>query len=236
MCAARCGTSRRWSALRDETDLTHRAVWRHVVKRVVDLILGCLFLVLSSPLLLLVALVVRLTSPGPALFRQIRVGESGSTFQMYKFRTMRVGCSDRAHREYVVGLLTDPHGVAAAARAGLYKLAEDERVTRLGAVLRKTSLDELPQLINVVRGEMSLVGPRPMLPWEIDLLGPVHRRRLKVPAGITGLWQVSGRNRLTMTQQLDLDVEYVRRACLLFDLWILARTVFVVLIPRGDAR
>jgi lipopolysaccharide/colanic/teichoic acid biosynthesis glycosyltransferase len=219
--------------LRDETDLTHRAEWHHVVKRVVDLMLGCLFLVLSSPLLLLVALVVRLTSSGPALFRQIRVGERGRTFQMYKFRTMHVGCSDRAHREYVVGLLTDPH---AAAAAGLYKLAADERVTRLGAVLRKTSLDELPQLINVVRGEMSLVGPRPMLQWEIDLLGPVHRQRLKVPAGITGLWQVSGRNRLTMTQQLDLDVEYVRRACLLFDLWILARTVFVVLIPRGDAR
>jgi lipopolysaccharide/colanic/teichoic acid biosynthesis glycosyltransferase len=225
--------------LRDETEPTDQPdalFWRHVVKRALDLILGCLFLVLSSPVLLLVALLVRLTSPGPALFRQVRVGERGSTFQMYKFRTMRVGCSDQAHRDYVVRLLKDPQSAAAAARAGLYKLADDQRVTRLGVVLRKTSLDELPQLINVMRGEMSLVGPRPMLPWEVDLLGPVHRKRLDVPAGITGLWQVSGRNRLTMTDALDLDVEYVRRACLTLDLWILLRTAFVVLIPNGDAR
>jgi lipopolysaccharide/colanic/teichoic acid biosynthesis glycosyltransferase len=155
---------------------------------------------------------------------------------MYKFRTMRTGCSEQAHREYVFRLLTDPLAQAVAAHAGLYKLVDDQRVTRLGAILRKTSLDELPQLINVVRGQMSLVGPRPMLPYEIDLLGPVHRRRLNVPAGITGLWQVSGRNRLTMTEALELDVEYARRACLTLDLWILIRTVFVVLIPRGDAQ
>jgi lipopolysaccharide/colanic/teichoic acid biosynthesis glycosyltransferase len=154
---------------------------------------------------------------------------------MYKFRTMWTGSSDRLHREYVAKLLVEPEG-SSTVRNGLYKLTDDPRVTRLGAILRKTSLDELPQLFNVVRGEMSLVGPRPMLPWEIEMLGPVHQQRLAVPQGITGLWQVSGRNRLTMTQALDLDVEYVRRTCLLFDLWILVRTAFVVLIPHGDAR
>jgi lipopolysaccharide/colanic/teichoic acid biosynthesis glycosyltransferase len=109
-------------------------------------------------------------------------------------------------------------------------------VTRLGRVLRRTSLDELPQLINVVRGEMALVGPRPMLPWEYDLLGPVHHERFAVPAGITGLWQVSGRSGLTMLQALDLDVQYARTACLVLDLRILVRTVGVVLVPRGRAR
>jgi lipopolysaccharide/colanic/teichoic acid biosynthesis glycosyltransferase len=225
--------------VRDEiapADRSVELVWRRIAKRAFDLALGSLLLVLSSPILLVLALLVRLTSPGPALFRQIRVGGHGRTFQMYKFRTMRTGCSEQAHREYVVHLLTDPEAQAVAARAGLYKLVDDQRVTRLGAILRKTSLDELPQLINVVRGQMSLVGPRPMLPYEIDLLGPVHRQRLSVPAGITGLWQVSGRNRLTMTEALDLDVEYARRTCLTLDLWILVRTVFVVLFPRGDAR
>jgi len=137
--------------------------------------------------------------------------------------------------QYVVKLLTNPD-TREVVREGLYKLANDSRLTRIGGVLRRTSLDELPQLINVLRGEMSLVGPRPMLPWEVEMLGPIHRRRLEVPAGITGLWQVSGRNRLTMTQALDLDVEYVRRASLALDLWILIRTAFVLLVPRGDAR
>jgi len=208
---------------------------RHVGKRAFDLVLGLLCLVLFSPVLLLVALLVRLTSPGPVLFRQTRVGQDGRVFRMYKFRTMWTGSSDRLHREYVAKLLVEPEG-SSTVRNGLYKLTDDPRVTRLGAILRKTSLDELPQLFNVVRGEMSLVGPRPMLPWEIEMLGPVHQQRLAVPQGITGLWQVSGRNRLTMTQALDLDVEYVRRTCLLFDLWILVRTAFVVLIPHGDAR
>jgi lipopolysaccharide/colanic/teichoic acid biosynthesis glycosyltransferase len=211
------------------------AALRHLVKRAFDLTLACLLLLLSSPILLLLALLVRMTSPGPTLFRQVRVGAHGRTFTMYKFRTMHTGCSDQSHREYVIHLLTDPQAKVTAGRAGIYKLADDQRVTRLGTVLRRTSLDELPQLINVVRGHMSLVGPRPMLPWEIDLLSPVHRQRLSVPAGITGLWQVSGRSRLTMTEALDLDVEYVRRACFAFDLWILFRTVFVLLFPRGDA-
>jgi lipopolysaccharide/colanic/teichoic acid biosynthesis glycosyltransferase len=185
--------------------------------------------------MLLLALLVRLTSPGPALFRQTRVGQYGRPFRMYKFRTMRAGCSDRLHREYVGHLLRDEQPPADGKR-GVYKLDADPRVTRLGAALRRSSLDELPQLFNVLRGDMSLVGPRPMLPWELELLDPPYRERFAVPAGMTGLWQVSGRSRLTMKQALDLDVEYARRASFAFDLLIVARTALVFLVPRGGAR
>lgn len=146
---------------------------------------------------------------------------------MYKFRTMRTGCDDRAHREYVAALLSEP--ALAGHAGGVYKLADDPRVTRLGRWLRETSIDELPQLINVLKGEMALVGPRPVLPWEAELFGPEHDARFDVPPGITGLWQCSGRNTLTMSQALDLDVEYVRRRSLHLDLAILLRTVPCVL-------
>lgn len=210
---------------------------RHrVVRRVLDVELATLGLVVLSLLMLLIALLVRLTSPGPALFRQLRVGEHGRLFPMLKFRTMEVGCGDELHRRYVTRMLrADEPPDVSIEPGGVFKL-DDPRVTRLGRLLRRTSLDELPQLINVVRGEMALVGPRPMLPWEYELLGPVHRERFAVPAGITGLWQVSGRSGLTMHQALDLDVRYARTAGLLLDLWILVRTVGVVLVPRGRAR
>jgi lipopolysaccharide/colanic/teichoic acid biosynthesis glycosyltransferase len=128
------------------------------------------------------------------------------------------------HRSYVTGMLA-VEGKAAARDGGLFKLTDDPRVTLLGVWLRRTSLDELPQLINVLRGDMSLVGPRPMLPWEAQLLAAPYRPRFTVKPGITGLWQVSGRSRLSMQRALELDVEYVRRRSILFDLTILARTV-----------
>ncbi|MFC5952185.1 sugar transferase [Pseudonocardia lutea] len=196
-------------------------------KRCLDLAVAAPALVVLSPLFLALAVLVRVCSPGPALFRQTRIGQHEQPFEMYKFRTMRSGCSDHLHREYVTRMLTDAD-VRNAVSDGLYKLDDDPRVTRLGAILRRTSLDELPQLINVVQGNMSLVGPRPMLPWETDLLGDVHRERFSVPAGITGLWQVSGRSRLSMTEALDLDVEYARRRTLLLDVSILVRTAGVL--------
>jgi lipopolysaccharide/colanic/teichoic acid biosynthesis glycosyltransferase len=202
-------------------------------RRALDLTVAGLGLVVLALLMLLIGLLVRLTSPGPALFRQVRVGEHGRQFRMLKFRTMEVGCDDELHRRYVTRMLRAED--LRAESGGLYKL-DDPRVTRLGRLLRRTSLDELPQLINVVRGEMSLVGPRPMLPWEYELLSPTHRERFAVPAGITGLWQVSGRSELTMTQALDLDVQYARTAGALLDLRILLKTVWVVLVPRGRAR
>jgi lipopolysaccharide/colanic/teichoic acid biosynthesis glycosyltransferase len=204
-----------------------------VVRRCLDIVVATLALVLLAVPMLAVALLVRVTSPGPVLFRQVRVGQYGRPFRMLKFRTMRIGCSDELHRAYVTRLL---NGEDLGAENGVYKLEADPRVTGLGRVLRRTSIDELPQLINVLRGEMSLVGPRPMLPWECELLAPGHRERFAVPAGMTGLWQVSGRSALSMTDALDLDVHYARHACLLLDLAILARTVWVVLVPRGRAQ
>jgi lipopolysaccharide/colanic/teichoic acid biosynthesis glycosyltransferase len=194
------------------------------VKRALDVVLSSALIIIAAPLLLLSWCLVRSTSAGPALFRQERLGRDMKPFTMLKLRTMYVGNDDRVHRDYVAGLLSP--GQAAVARNGaLFKLVDDPRVTPLGAWLRRTSLDELPQLINVLRGEMSLVGPRPVLPWEARLFEERYRQRFTVKPGITGLWQVSGRSRLSMRRALELDVEYARRSGLVFDLTILARTI-----------
>lgn len=194
------------------------------VKRLLDVSLAFVALLLLAPLLAVVAVAVRLTSPGPALFRQLRVGKDGSTFTMLKFRSMRVDNDDSQHRAYVSQLLADdapPDGGA----VGVFKLVADPRVTGVGRWMRRTSIDELPQLLNVLVGHMSLVGPRPALPWEVEMYEPHHRRRLLVKPGVTGLWQVSGRSALTMRQALDLDVDYVARRGLSLDLLILVLTV-----------
>jgi lipopolysaccharide/colanic/teichoic acid biosynthesis glycosyltransferase len=183
------------------------------------------------PLMAMIAVLVTCTSRGSALFRQVRLGRDQRPFEMLKFRTMYTDCDDRLHREYVRKLLSEPD--AAGRDGGLYKLVDDPRVTPLGAWLRTWSLDELPQLINVLRGDMSLVGPRPALPWEAAMFDPRHKRRFDVRPGITGLWQTSGRNRLTMTQALDLDLVYVDRRSLALDLAILRRTLRVVLSRDG---
>jgi lipopolysaccharide/colanic/teichoic acid biosynthesis glycosyltransferase len=194
-------------------------------KRSLDVTLAAFLLVVFSPVLLVVALLVRVTSPGPVLFRQTRVGRAGETFQMLKFRTMRHECDDVAHRDYVLRMLVGQ----AEAQGGLFKLVDDPRVTRVGAVLRRSSIDELPQLLNVLKGDMTLVGPRPALPFEAECFPAWAAPRYLVAPGLTGLWQVSGRNRLTMLQGLELDVKYVERAGFLVDLMILLRTVPAVL-------
>jgi lipopolysaccharide/colanic/teichoic acid biosynthesis glycosyltransferase len=193
-------------------------------KRVLDVVLAGLGLLVLSPLLAAIWLAIRLTSPGPAIFRQERLGRDEQPFTMLKFRSMTTGASDAIHRDYVSRMLTGD-GAPVEAANGLYKLDADPRVTRLGGWLRTTSLDELPQLVNVIRGEMSLVGPRPVLAWEAELFSAEARTRFQTRPGLTGLWQVSGRNRLTMTQALALDVEYVRRQSLWLDLTIIARTL-----------
>jgi lipopolysaccharide/colanic/teichoic acid biosynthesis glycosyltransferase len=201
-------------------------------KRLLDLVIATACLAAASPLLLAAAAAIRLTTPGPALFRQTRLGRDRRPFVLYKFRTMYSGCPDDVHREYVSRLLTEdqpPDG----GRDGVFKLERDTRITRVGRLLRRTSIDELPQLLNVIRGDMSLVGPRPPLPWEAELFDAVFAGRFAVPPGLTGLWQVSGRNGLTMRQGLALDVEYVRRQSLALDLWILIKTVPAVLSTRG---
>jgi lipopolysaccharide/colanic/teichoic acid biosynthesis glycosyltransferase len=207
-------------------------VRRRAGKRLFDLVVASVCLLLLSPLLLAVALAVRLTTPGPALFRQTRLGRHGRPFVLYKFRTMNAGCPDDIHREYVRKLLVEDRPPAGGSH-GLYKLETDPRVTRLGLLLRRTSIDELPQLLNVVRGEMSLVGPRPALPWEAELFRAADHRRFLVMPGLTGLWQVSGRNRLTMREGLLLDLEYVQKQSFALDLMILLKTVPAVLSSDG---
>jgi lipopolysaccharide/colanic/teichoic acid biosynthesis glycosyltransferase len=215
-----------------EEPVSVASVGPKTAKRLFDLCVGSLGLLLLSPLLAVVAVIVRVTTPGPALFRQVRLGRDCHPFVVYKFRTMYDGSPSDVHKEYVSRLLTDAEPPAGG-RQGLYKLEDDPRVTPLGRLLRRTSIDELPQLFNVVRGDMSIVGPRPALPWEAELMASTHAQRFQVPPGITGLWQVSGRSRLTMRQALDLDVAYVRKQSFLFDLGILLKTVPVVLSTHG---
>jgi lipopolysaccharide/colanic/teichoic acid biosynthesis glycosyltransferase len=204
------------------------------VKRALDLTIASMLFVVAGPLLLLLWCLVRSTSVGPAFFRQERVGRDMRPFTMLKLRSMYVNNDDRAHRAYVTSMLSDEEDAPAPAPNGeLYKLVDDPRITPVGRWLRRTSLDELPQLINVLRGEMSLVGPRPMLAWEAELLAETYRPRFTVKPGMTGLWQVSGRNRVTMRTALELDVEYVRCRSIAVDLGILARTAPAVL--RGGA-
>jgi lipopolysaccharide/colanic/teichoic acid biosynthesis glycosyltransferase len=195
------------------------------LKRLFDVLVAGVLLVLVLPVLLVAAALIRGTSRGPVLFRQERLGMNRRRFVMLKLRTMEDGCSDDAHRAFVSDLLSG----AAVKVQGLYKLQGDSRVTRVGSLLRRTSIDELPQLWNVLRGQMSLVGPRPCLPWEAEMFPAWARRRFDALPGVTGLWQVSGRNRLTMTEGLALDVRYVDSRDLVLDLRILARTVTAVL-------
>ena len=192
-----------------------------LLKRTVDLVGAAILLSLTAPLLLVIALLIRRDSPGGALFRQTRLGMDMRRFEVLKFRTMRVGTDDAPHREYLRGIMSAD---ALPAPNRLYKLDRSGEVTRVGAWLRRTSLDELPQLINVLRGDMSLVGPRPAIPYELDLYAPHHFERFAVPAGLTGLWQVEARAHSSFGEALDLDVAYARGWSLGLDLRLLLRT------------
>jgi len=198
-------------------------------KRALDVVGAVLLLIAVSPALLVVAMLVVLDSPGPILFRQERIGLGGRVFVMYKFRTMRVDSDARIHQAYYSGLISG----SAEPSNGVFKLSHDPRVTNIGGFLRRFSLDELPQLMNVLRGDMSLVGPRPPISYEVEQYGPRERLRLEVTPGLTGLWQVSGRNRLDFQQMIELDLAYIERWSIWLDLWIMARTPLVVLAAHG---
>jgi lipopolysaccharide/colanic/teichoic acid biosynthesis glycosyltransferase len=193
-----------------------------------DVVGAALALMILSPLLLLLALWVRLDSPGPALLRQTRVGLGRRPFTLYKFRTMRVDSDDRAHRALITAELAGTNTLV----EGSTKVPRDDRVTRAGRLLRRTSLDELPQLINVLNRSMSLVGPRPCLPWEAELFPARFQERFTVRPGITGLWQIRGRTTLGTLDMLRLDLEYVRTRRLSGDVRILLATIPSML--RGD--
>jgi lipopolysaccharide/colanic/teichoic acid biosynthesis glycosyltransferase len=206
-----------------QSALTSRPVYEFS-KRVLDVSLVLVALILASPIFILVAIAVRCSSRGCIFFRQTRVGRYGRPFTCLKFRTM-VMDAERV-------LADDPELTAEFVSA--YKLYSDPRVTRVGRILRKLSLDELPQLWNVVRGEMSLVGPRPVLPEELDsMYGPAASHVISVLPGLTGLWQVSGRCDTSYEERVELDLSYVERRSLLLDLWIIARTPVAVLTMRG---
>jgi len=202
-------------------------------ERACDLAIAGALTVVLLPLLLLVVLAIRLDSPGPAIFRQRRVGRHGRRFTVLKFRTMQAGCEADPHRRYVRRLIAAD--AAQTGAGGLYKLDDDTRVTRVGRWLRRTSVDELPQLVNVLRGDMSLVGPRPVIPYEVDLYPEWYAARFAVKPGLTGLWQVSGRNERTYEEMVRLDVQYARRRSPGLYFGILARTVPTVALRRGVA-
>lgn len=198
-------------------------------KRVSDVVLATLLLLVSAPLMLAIAVAIRLDTRGPLLFRQQRLGRNCRLFTVLKLRTMHDGVSPELHRRYIAQLAASESD----AGDGLKKLTADPRVTRVGAFLRRTSLDELPQLLNVIKGEMSLVGPRPALEYELEHYEPEHFARFSVRPGITGLWQVSGRSAIGFLGMLELDCEYARTPSPRTDAVILLRTPLALL--RGDA-
>lgn len=187
-------------------------------KRPLDVILSAVLLLLLAPVLGVLTLLVRLESRGPALFRQERVGLDGQLFTMFKLRTMLVNNDENQHRQVAANWFAGVSG------SNGYKSLDDPRITQVGRVLRRLSLDELPQLFNVLRGDMSLIGPRPSIPYELQHYSPEYFERLDVPPGITGLWQVKGRDRLSAGEMMAYDLQYVREASLLLDLKILAMT------------
>jgi lipopolysaccharide/colanic/teichoic acid biosynthesis glycosyltransferase len=209
---------------------------RLLVYRALDVSIALLVLLCTAPLLLALCALIRLDSAGPAIFRQRRLGRDRRPFTVHKLRTMRMQCDDGIHREYIEQLLCGREQTHAGADGrDLYKLAADDRVTRVGRVLRKTSLDELPQILDVLRGHMSLVGPRPVIPYEAELYPPEYERRFDVKPGITGLWQVNGRNERTYKEMVELDIVWAERHSVGLYLSILLRTPLVLLARRGAA-
>lgn len=217
--------------------IRHEALTRapRLMKRIVDVTASVVGLIVACPLLLAIAIAVKLTSPGPVLFRQQRIGQYGVPFTFLKFRAMHVASDPQIHRAFVTGLIEGRRpSPASGSVPAVYKLTADPRVTPVGRLLRRTSLDELPQLLHVLRGEMSLVGPRPPIAYEVDAYHAWHRPRiLATKPGITGLWQVSGRCRLPFDDMVRLDLRYARSWSLWLDLTILLRTPRAVLSGEG---
>jgi lipopolysaccharide/colanic/teichoic acid biosynthesis glycosyltransferase len=201
-----------------------------LLKRAFDVVGSLVLLVLTSPLFAAIAVWIKLDSPGPVLFRQTRLGLEQRPFTALKFRTMRSDTSPDEHREYVRRAMSSD---VKPEESGLYKLERPDVVTRSGRFLRKTSLDELPQLLNVVRGDMSLVGPRPCIPYETEMFEDHHFERFSVPAGLTGLWQVTARARSSFGEALEIDVLYARSWSFRGDVVLLLKTPLQIFRPKG---
>ena len=223
----------------DFSDQDDRRKYRFAVKRLMDIVGSGIGLILSTPIFLVVAALIKLTSEGPVFFRQQRIGQHGTPFTFLKFRTMFTNNDHSVHKEFVQQLIAgkvkpSTNGNGNGNGHGVYKIKADPRVTRIGSFLRRSSLDELPQLINVLRGEMSLVGPRPPVRYEVDAYEIWHRGRLmEAKPGITGLWQVNGRSRVKFDEMVRLDIRYARTWSLWLDIKILVRTPHAVLLGEG---
>lgn len=201
-----------------EHDRGHMAampVW----KRILDLVLGSIALLVLAPAFLLLALAIKMISPGPSFYKQTRIGYKGELFTMYKFRTMHLNAPTTSHKSHLEDLIANDHPME--------KLDDvnDPRIFRLGTLLRKTGIDELPQLLNVLKGEMSIVGPRPCLPYEAAMYKDWQKKRFLAVPGITGLWQVNGKNNTTFTQMIHYDIEYINHKSLWMDIKIIFSTI-----------
>jgi lipopolysaccharide/colanic/teichoic acid biosynthesis glycosyltransferase len=202
-------------------------------KGLLDRLLALLAVLVLLPVLTIIALCVRLDSPGGAIYRREQVGKNGKKFTAYKFRSMRINNDDREYKAYLVKYILDnkPYQVDENGK-GIFKVVDDPRVTKIGGLLRRTNLDELPQLFNVLRGEMSFVGPRPDIPYSVNMYKEWHRKRLEVIPGITGLWQVSGRKCLSFEDMVRMDLEYIEKRSMVFDIRIMLLTIGTIL--KGD--
>ena len=221
----------------------------YALKRALDVVLSILLLLVLGPLMLAIAIAIRLYSPGPVFFKQERVGAKRhahngqmfweqTTFRCLKFRTMHVNADPSIHKAFVKALIKNDHAGMESIQGGkskLRKLVHDDRITRPGKLLRRLSLDELPQLWNVLRGDMSLVGPRPAIPYEVDVYSPWHLRRLEAQPGITGLQQTTARSTADFDEQVQLDIRYVDNQSVWLDLAIMLKTPFVIISTTGAA-
>lgn len=214
----------------DNPQKRHKKKSPALIKRAIDLAGSVSALLLLSPVFLIIALAIKMTSPGPVFFRQRRIGQFGREFTFLKFRSMYANCDPAIHQEFIRNLIEKN----ASHSAGTYKIKNDPRVTRIGSFLRKSSLDELPQFINVLAGEMSLVGPRPPIPYEFESYSLWHRRRIvEAKPGITGAWQVYGRSRTSFDEMVRMDLRYIQNQSIWLDLKILIKTPFAVFSGNG---
>ncbi len=219
--------------LDDSTESNH---FGYSLKRSLDIVGAIVGILLLSPLMLITALAIKITSPGPVIFKQIRLSKNGLPFTFYKFRSMFWNTDDQIHREYITHLIRGNLEEINQGDKGkpLYKIKSDPRITRVGRIIRKTSIDELPQLFNVLKGEMSLVGPRPPIPYEVEKYQSWHLRRiLEIKPGITGLWQVDGRSATSFDDMVRFDIQYVLNCSLMLDIKILIKTVKAVFRRSG---
>ena len=196
----------------------------HSVKRVFDFLAATCGIIILSPLMLIIAILIKSEDHGPIFYKQVRVGKNGKTFKMYKFRSMFVNA------DKMLDKLKEQNDVDGP----MFKMKDDPRVTKIGHFIRKHSLDELPQFLNVLKGDMSLVGPRPPLPSEVEEYSEYDKQRLFVIPGCTGLWQATERNEVGFTEMVQLDIEYIQKANLFFDLWIIWKTVEVIIKPNSS--